>query len=326
MKFADDLYCYWKDKPVSHFFFRGFTCDVFLINQGDEIWLIDTGVEVLGRAKRILQHMRKDGLDPHKITKVFLTHAHADHMNAVGFFDKFCHPTFYVHEADKLFFENGLKELLDAQIAQANKYHVDIKTIIISPRVITIATNWGLGKMPQLTTETIIHDQQIFKGSRYDLHVIHTPGHLPGHCCFWIPQLKTMFLGDLLDPNYDHKPPINLATSDYDAFVSSITKLLPYQAEYFCGAHTKKIYTGIESNHEQVTGTLKQLEFIKQRTIEILKQNYATGTHIKQFNGKFPKTLFQNVEPMAAGFAVIRSLMAQGKIRQDGERFYYIEK
>lgn len=325
MKFAEDLYWYQKDQPFTAILGRGFTCDVFLINQGDELWLIDTGTPVMGRAKRIIQQIQHDGLDPSKIKKVFLTHAHGDHMNAVGFFDKYCHPTFYVHEADKPYFENGLRCLLDAQIAIATKYHLDAKKILMVPLgLIELASNYSLGKMPQLNTETIIYDHQIIKGSRYDLEVIHTPGHMPGHCCFWVKALKTMFLGDSVDPDYDHKPCINLATSDFDAFVTWAPKLKKYKAEYFCGAHTKKIHTGIDHNQEQITGMEKQLEFAKRRTIEILQQHSSTGTRIGDFKNQFPSTIWQGIEQMAVGFAVIKSLINQGKIRQDGERFYYL--
>ena len=30
------------------------------------------------------------------------------------------------------------------------------------------------------------------------LHVLHTPGHAPGACCLWVPELRTVFTGDTL--------------------------------------------------------------------------------------------------------------------------------
>lgn len=50
---------------------------VYLVNGGDELALIDAGFGP--GTEEILQNIRQDGLDPGRISKIIVTHYHADH-------------------------------------------------------------------------------------------------------------------------------------------------------------------------------------------------------------------------------------------------------
>lgn len=52
-------------------------CNIYLIDGGDELALIDAGVGE--GTDRILDNIRLHGFNPDKITTLFLTHIHADH-------------------------------------------------------------------------------------------------------------------------------------------------------------------------------------------------------------------------------------------------------
>ena len=47
------------------------------------VWLFDVGLD---SGPRVLENLRADGLDPGDITSVFITHYHADHAGALGYF------------------------------------------------------------------------------------------------------------------------------------------------------------------------------------------------------------------------------------------------
>ena len=66
------------------------------------------------------------------------------------------------------------------------------------------------------------------------LIVLHTPGHSPGHCCFYEPARKTLYTGDLiyagcLDAFYP--------TTDPLLFRQSVRRLLPLEVERLLPAH-----------------------------------------------------------------------------------------
>ena len=46
--------------------------------------------------------------------------------------------------------------------------------------------------------QRILHDGDILDLVGRSIQVIHTPGHSPGHCCFYEPNKKYLFSGDLV--------------------------------------------------------------------------------------------------------------------------------
>ena len=77
-------------------------CHAFLLQKGDEYYLIDTGIESVDEANKtksskadwarfedeysIKENLDRLGVDCDKITKVFLTHSHYDHISGVVHF------------------------------------------------------------------------------------------------------------------------------------------------------------------------------------------------------------------------------------------------
>ena len=91
-----------------------------------------------------------------------------------------------------------------------------------------------------------IDDYQLFNGKvsetfrdgeRYDLgnriiQVIHTPGHSPGHCCFYEPDRKYLYSGDLvycgcLDAFYPTTDPIQFKESIHKIQAFPVERILP---------------------------------------------------------------------------------------------------
>jgi glyoxylase-like metal-dependent hydrolase (beta-lactamase superfamily II) len=317
VKINDYLYWFPLRKPVHHFLGRGTSCNVFVIDQGDEIWLIDIGIAVLGRYMRILSNMRKDGLDPTKIKKVFITHAHPDHVNALAkCFSQF-QPEVYIHELDGPMLAGG-DEYFWAQEREAAG-DLAAEFFGFPQWLLIFLSHYAMGSTPRITNFIPLKHQDSINGPKFSLQLLHTPGHTLGHACYYIPEIKALFCGDLMDPFFDHKPPINLATSDYDAFKASVSMIVDLDVEIFCPAHAAKIYFGKEIYRDICLGVIKQLEFAKTRTIELLSQ--LGGMRLKNFRGKYPSTIWQILEHVPLAFAVIKSLEKDGKILRNGKLF-----
>ncbi len=51
---------------------------------------------------------------------------------------------------------------------------------------------------PQVGPDGELHDGQVLSVAGTAVHVLHTPGHAPGGCCFHLPDLGVVFTGDTL--------------------------------------------------------------------------------------------------------------------------------
>lgn len=122
-----------------------------------EVFIIDPG----GDPRDIKKIIDKDGLKPKAIIN---THGHGDHIAADGDFDL----PIWIHKLDAEFLQDVSKNLSGA---------------------------YGL----LLTTRPaarLLEEGDILKIGRYDLQVIHTPGHTPGSIC--LKGKGVVFTGDTL--------------------------------------------------------------------------------------------------------------------------------
>src|SRR5690606_38622095 len=59
-------------------------CNVYLIDCGQELVLIDCGSGAAGSVDAILDNVTADGLSPDRITTILLTHKHGDHIGGAA--------------------------------------------------------------------------------------------------------------------------------------------------------------------------------------------------------------------------------------------------
>ena len=172
--------------------------------------LIDTGLGIADIKKVI------DSLTKLPVT-VITTHVHWDHIGGHKYFDNIA-----VHEAEK--------DWLSV------KFPIPLQTV----------KNSLLCRPCDLPPDFNAEDYQIFQGEPQmifkdgscidlggrKLTVIHTPGHSPGHCCFYEPERKYLFSGDLiykgcLDAFYPTTDPLMFWRSVKKVKSLEIDRLLP---------------------------------------------------------------------------------------------------
>ena len=56
-------------------------CNSYILDTGAGLWMIDAGFD---GADEVVENIHRDGLDPHKIEALFVTHYHADHSGALA--------------------------------------------------------------------------------------------------------------------------------------------------------------------------------------------------------------------------------------------------
>lgn len=99
-----------------------------------------------------------------------------------------------------------------------------------------------------------------------EIMVIHTPGHTPGHCCFWFPQSRVLYSADVDLTGFG--PWYGNASSDVDDFLDSIEKVRSLDPRITVTGHEIGVVNGsigkqldlyasiIEDRHERVLQAL----------------------------------------------------------------------
>lgn len=110
----------------------------------------------------------------------------------------------------------------------------------------------------------ILHDGDCIDLGNRKLIVLHTPGHSPGHCCFYEPKRTYLFSGDLiysgcLDAFYPTTDPQLFWHSVRKIHSLEISKILPVHHQLSIDTHIiNETETAFRSLSEK--GDLKQRE------------------------------------------------------------------
>lgn len=157
-----------------------FDCNVYLIDGGSEVALIDTGSGL--DPDKIIDNINRIGVEPEKIKKLFLTHAHADHAGGVHAFTNNFQSEVYLHEAEVDALETADEEALALSVAKLQGYY--------PPDYKLARTDVGFR----------LKGGEILSVGKFNLEVIYTPGHSVGSVSYLLEHLdqRILFSGDYI--------------------------------------------------------------------------------------------------------------------------------
>lgn len=172
--------------------------------------LIDTGLGV-SNLKDVV-----DCLTRLPVT-VVTTHAHWDHIGGHRHFARFA-----VHEAEQDWL--SVQFPIPLQVVQHN--------LLRKPCAFPadfVPENY---RIFHGTPTELLHGGDCLELGNRTLQVIHTPGHSPGHCCFYEPERKYLYAGDLiyqgcLDAFYPSTDPQQFYRSIQTVRTLDVRKILP---------------------------------------------------------------------------------------------------
>lgn len=202
--------------------------------------LIDTGLGVADIRKIV---------DP--LTKlpvmVLTTHVHWDHIGGHGQFEKFA-----VHEAEQTWISEKFPLPLEAV-----KQNLLCKPCDF-PEEFKINNYKIFMRKPD---HVLKNKDKINLGNR-ELIVLHTPGHSPGHCCFYEPERKYLYSGDLV---YQGCLDAYYPTTDPAAFFESVKKIAKLDLKKILpGHHSLNVSNDLIPRIVEAFASLKENGKLKQ--------------------------------------------------------------
>ena len=105
------------------------------------------------------------------------------------------------------------------------------------------------GKSTSIKPDVLLHDLEVFTAAGFSIQMLHTPGHTPGSCCYYLEEEGVLFSGDTLFYG-------SVGRTDFEGgstadIVRSLHKLvdnLPEETEVFPG-HDASTTIGYEKRY-----------------------------------------------------------------------------
>lgn len=171
----------------------------YLLNGGERSLLIDTGLGIENIYGEVVKLTNKP-------VAAVATHIHWDHIGGHKYF-----PDFYAHEAELDWLNGGFPLSLDT-----------IKEMVLDRCDPPEGFNVEHYEFFQGTPTRLLSDGDVIDLGGRRVEVLHTPGHSPGHLCFWEPATGYLFTGDLVykDVLFAYYP-----STDPEAYLASLEKV-----------------------------------------------------------------------------------------------------
>ena len=183
----------------------------YLLNGKKRSLLIDTGLGI----GNLQEEIRR--LTDRPITAI-ATHIHWDHIGGHA-----CFPKFYAHQAELAWLRGEFPQPLETIRGYVTE-HCDL------PERFDIKSYTLFQGEP---ARVLYGGERLDIGGR-EIVVLHTPGHSPGHMCFWEPERGYLFTGDLA---YQGELTAYFPSTDPAAYLRSLETVAALPARRVFPAH-----------------------------------------------------------------------------------------
>jgi len=219
----------------------------YAVGYDNGIALVDTGWPCDAAWDDLVGGLRQAGWDISDVKAVLVTHAHPDHFGLARRIREETGAWVGMHDADarmqRLYRQrpSGGDSWLRLRGAQAN----DIASVA-QPRM-EMFDDFALDP------DRLIADGERPLGPRSSLRAVWTPGHTPGHLCFYEPDLNVMLTGDHVLPRItpNISPPPGEAADVLGEYLSSLLLLTAYEPEEVLPAHEYR-FAGLAARVRQL--------------------------------------------------------------------------
>lgn len=192
----------------------GTNCYLVINEETKETVMVDPGAY----PEKVKNAVKEQGL---KLKAVLLTHAHFDHIMGLSDVMEDVKVPVYVEEADLPMMTDGESNLSSAYVRGGYRFEEAVP----------------------------VSDGQQLEIAGFQFRVIHTPGHTPGGCCYYMEQEGVLFSGDTLFQT-------SVGRSDFpggsaSALVRSVKEkllVLPEETHVYPG-HMEEMTIGYEKLH-----------------------------------------------------------------------------
>jgi glyoxylase-like metal-dependent hydrolase (beta-lactamase superfamily II) len=215
-------------------------------------YIVDAGWNTDEAFTALSDGLAQAGCDIESVQGVLVTHIHPDHYGLAGRVRAASGAWIALHPADAALIHDryeapdDLLERVGAMLRRVGAPADELATM----------QNASMPLRPLVDAvqpDVLVEDGDKPEVPGWDVVAIWTPGHSPGHLCFWEPRYQLMLSGDHVLPRITPNIPFHpqAGANPLGDFLDSLAKLEPYDASEVLPAHEHR-FVGLGARLEQL--------------------------------------------------------------------------
>jgi len=238
------------------------SANVFLVRDRDGAILIDVGCGKEEKFNTLKNFLNNEGLSLRDVHTIVISHAHPDHMGAMGFLLQEISPRIYLHDFEIPLAADPqlLNQTFDYNLAKrrgSSESNPSLENINVLDYFA------GLCPMSSSHATNAMTDGDTLCMGKFRFHVIHTPGHAPGHVSLFDPDSGVLFTGDVVGKVVAWYSPSSGGAIGY---LNGLERLAKLNARIILPSHGENIVMAREAI-ERTKAHILQLESLILQTL-----------------------------------------------------------
>jgi glyoxylase-like metal-dependent hydrolase (beta-lactamase superfamily II) len=207
------------------------------------LYLVDAGWNTDDAYQTLLAGLQQAGFAIGDVKGVMVTHIHPDHYGLAGRIREDSGAWVALHPADARLIDSRYdhpEELLTQMAAMLRRDGTPPEEVMSLQQASMPVRSF----VTAVTPDILMEDGDKPDVAGWDLTAIWTPGHSPGHLCFYVPGHRLMLSGDhvlpRITPNISFHP--QAGTNPLGDFLSSLEKVAAHDVDEVLPAHEHRFF------------------------------------------------------------------------------------
>jgi glyoxylase-like metal-dependent hydrolase (beta-lactamase superfamily II) len=232
---------------------------VYLLEVPDGVVLVDAGWNTEEAWSALLAGLAAAGYGIADVKGVLVTHIHPDHYGLAGRVQEAAGAWVALHPEDEALLRDRYQETEMAGLVAATKKHL-VRCGVPDELIDELSVaSMGIANLIRLATvDVLLEDGDKVDIAGWNLRTVWTPGHSPGHLCFFDPGRRILLSGDHVLPRISPAVTVHpqQRPSPLADFMDSLAKVGALDVDEVLPAHEYR-FAGLA---ERVDGLLRHHE------------------------------------------------------------------